>query len=192
MASEFSRDSLFPHVITRYDVRMKALIVVDYQVDFVTGALGFAGAEEIEGSILRLIEEYEGRGDDVLFTLDTHEDDYMKTEEGKNLPVPHCIKNSEGWQLYGKIKEAAKGHPCFEKPTFGSAELLDYLRKKNYEEVALCGLDTSICVISNAVIAKAALPNAHIVCYAKASGSGDKEAEAVALKQFQRIHVEIR
>ena len=171
---------------------MKCLIVVDYQVDFVTGALGFAGAEEIEGNILKLIEEYEGRGDDVLFTLDTHEEDYMATEEGKNLPVPHCLKGTAGWELFGKLKEVAKRHTCFEKPTFGSAELLGYLQKKNYEEVALCGLDTSICVISNAVIAKAALPNAHIVCYAKASGSGDKEAEEIALKQMKRIHVEVR
>ncbi len=171
---------------------MKALIVVDYQVDFVTGALGFEGAEEIEGNILRLIEEYEGRGDEVLFTLDTHQDDYMETEEGKNLPVPHCIRGSKGWRLYGDVEKAAKGHTCFEKPTFGSAKLFDYLRSKDFEEVALCGLDTSICVISNAVIAKAALPNAHIVCYAKASGSGDKEAEEVALKQLRRIHVEIR
>ena len=177
---------------SRYHEHMKALIVVDYQVDFVSGALGFAGAEEIEGNILRLIEEYEGRGDDVLFTLDTHQEDYMETEEGKNLPVPHCIRGSDGWQLYGKVKEATKGHPCFEKPTFGSAELLDYLRKKDYEEVAVCGLDTSICVISNAVLAKAALPNAHIVCYADASGSGDKEAERIAIAQMKRIHVEIR
>ncbi len=171
---------------------MKALVVVDYQVDFVTGALGFAGAENLEGEILSLIKEYEDRGDDVLFTLDTHEGDYMASEEGKNLPVPHCLKGTPGWELFGKVKEAAQGHPCFEKPTFGSAKLLGYLQEKGYEEVALCGVDTSICVLSNAVIAKAALPNAHIVCYRNASGCGDPRAEEVAIAEMKRIHIEIR
>lgn len=171
---------------------MKCLIVIDYQVDFVDGALGFPGAEKIEGRISSLIKEYKEKGDEVLFTKDTHHEDYMVTEEGKNLPVPHCIKGSKGHEFYGDIGELAKDCRVFEKATFPSSELLHYLESKDYEEIALCGLDTSICVISNAIIAKAACPNAHIVVYRGASGSGDAEAEEAAIKAMKRLHIEIR
>lgn len=170
---------------------MKCLIVIDYQVDFVNGALGFPGAEKLESRIASLVKEYKSRGDEVLFTKDTHYGNYMATEEGKNLPVPHCIKGEKGHDFYGEIKELAIDCKVFEKETFPSSELLYYLAGKDYEEIALCGLDTSICVISNAVIAKAACPNAHIVVYRDASGSGDKEAEEVAIKAMQRFQVEV-
>lgn len=171
---------------------MKCLIVIDYQNDFVDGALGFPGAEKLEKRIASLIKEYSGRGDEVLFTKDTHEENYMSTEEGKNLPFPHCIAGSKGHEFYGEIKDLAKNCKVFEKPTFPSVELMKYLEGKEYEEIALCGLDTSICVISNAVIAKAACPNSHIVVYRGASGSGDIEAEEVAIKAMKRLQVEIR
>lgn len=171
---------------------MKCLIVVDYQVDFVSGSLGFPAAPGLEKEIVSLIIKYKEEGADIYFTKDTHEGDYMVTEEGKNLPVPHCLKGTPGYEFYGEIKELAKEGVVVEKPTFGSAKLLHLLEEKDYSEIALCGIDTSICVISNAVLAKAACPNAHIVVYRKASGSGDPEAEEIAVKAMQRLQIEVK
>ncbi|MCQ2798420.1 MAG: isochorismatase family protein [Bacilli bacterium] len=170
----------------------KLLVVVDFQVDFVNGALGFAGAEALDERICFLIKSFEDDGNDVVFTLDTHHEDYMNTEEGKYLPVPHCIEGTPGYDFYGNVKNMAKGHKIFAKPTFPSLELGDWLKDKDYEEVTVCGLDLSICVLSNAVIAKAALPNAHIVVDASCSSGGDEHANAVAIEQLKRIQVEIK
>lgn len=106
----------------------KLLVVVDYQKDFVDGSLGFAGAEQLEGPICEKIEAYARSGGDVVFTFDTHEDDYLNTQEGKKLPVPHCILGSEGWQLYGRVRALSVGRTLFFKKTFGCGELYDYLQ----------------------------------------------------------------
>lgn len=169
----------------------QALIIIDYQNDFVDGSLGFPGAEALEERIISLIEKAKADGAEILFTQDTHGCDYMHTEEGRNLPVPHCLKGSEGWKIRGKLGEIAQQSKVFEKPTFPSAELFDYLRKDEYSKIGLCGLDTSICVIANAVMAKAAQPNAHIVFYRFASGSGDPEAEETAVRAMKRLHIEV-
>lgn len=169
----------------------KLLIVVDFQIDFVNGSLGFEGAEALEQPICSLIKQFENAGDDVVFTLDTHPSDYMETEEGKHLPVPHCIKGSSGHELFGEVKNLAKGHKIFEKPTFPSLELGEWLKDKDYDEVTVCGLDLSICVLSNAVIAKAALPNAHIKVDLECSSGGDEQANKIAIEQLKRIQVEV-
>lgn len=169
----------------------KLLIVVDYQVDFVNGALGFPRGEALEAPICSLIKQFEDAGDDVVFTLDTHPQNYMETEEGKYLPVPHCIKGTHGHELYGEVKNLAKGHKIFEKPTFPSLELGEYLKTTQYDEVTVCGLDLSICVLSNAVIAKASLPNAHIKVNLEFSSGGDEAANKVAIEQLKRIQVEV-
>mgnify|MGYP003294785029 CR=1 FL=1 len=169
----------------------KLLVVVDFQVDFVNGALGFKGAEALEQPICSLIKKFEDSGDDVVFTLDTHPENYMETEEGKYLPVPHCIKGSSGYELFGEVKNLAKGHKIFEKPTFPSLELGEWLKDKDYDEITVCGLDLSICVLSNAVIAKSALPNAHIKVNLECSSGGDETANKVAIEQLKRIQVEV-
>ena len=130
---------------------MKALVVVDYQVDFVDGALGFPGAEKLEQIILDKIANCRSTGGQVIFTLDTHGEEYLSTAEGRKLPVPHCIKGTPGHALYGRVAEAVKPDDIvIEKPSFGSLELADLLRRLAPEEVELCGLVTDICVISNA------------------------------------------
>jgi nicotinamidase/pyrazinamidase len=169
----------------------KLLIVVDYQVDFVVGALGFKGAELLEPHIVSLIHSFEDSGDDVVFTKDIHEDNYLHEEEGRNLPIPHCLRGTPGSEFYGQIAELAKKHPVFEKPTFGSAELLKYIQKKNYRKIALCGLDGSICVFANAIVAKTANPDAHIEVYADATGSGDPEALETAYRAMRRLHIDV-
>lgn len=134
------------------------LIVVDMQNDFIDGALGTAEAVAIVPNVLKKIENFSGK---IIFTRDTHQQNYMQTQEGANLPVPHCIENSFGWQ----IRDGLLGHgeiAVLDKPTFGSRELgsmlLELDRKEPIGSICLIGLCTDICVISNALLAKAFLP----------------------------------
>lgn len=170
----------------------KALIIVDYQNDFVSGSLGFPGAAALEEPICRKAGEYLQNEDDILFTFDTHGADYLSTEEGKNLPVEHCLKGGDGWILYGKVAEyCGPDSVCFEKPTFPSFELGEYLRKQGYDMVELVGLVSNICVLSNAVIAKAALPGAHIVVDAACTAGADPILHEKALDVLEGLHVEV-
>ncbi len=135
----------------------KILIVVDMQKDFVDGALGTAEAVAIVDNVVDKIENFDG---DIIVTYDTHPENYMETQEGKNLPVPHCIKGTDGWKLDEKVQAAVdkKAYKAVEKPTFGSTELPEYI-KTNYNpakiEIELIGLCTDICVVSNALLLKA-------------------------------------
>ncbi|MBE6773756.1 MAG: cysteine hydrolase [Ruminococcaceae bacterium] len=135
----------------------KILIVVDMQKDFVDGALGTAEAVAIVDNVVKKIEDFEG---DIIVTYDTHEENYMETQEGKNLPVPHCIRGTDGWKLDSKVQSALdkKAYKTIEKPTFGSPELPAYIGA-NYNpaetEIELIGLCTDICVVSNALLLKA-------------------------------------
>lgn len=134
----------------------KLLVVVDMQKDFINGALGTKEAEKIVSNVKKKIEEYEEAGDEIVFTLDTHQPSYLDTQEGKNLPVVHCVKETEGWELDNSLK-VFKGKR-FEKNTFGSTELAEYVKDKKYESIELIGLCTDICIISNALLIKAFLP----------------------------------
>ena len=134
------------------------LIVVDMQNDFIDGALGTPEAQAIVPAVLEKIESFNGS---IIFTRDTHHDEYMQTQEGSRLPVPHCIKDSYGWQ----IREGLLGHgeiAVLDKPTFGSVELgrllLELNEKEAISSICLIGLCTDICVISNAMLAKSFLP----------------------------------
>lgn len=171
---------------------MKALVVVDYQVDFVNGALGFPGAERLEQIILGKIADCRKSGGQVIFTLDTHGGDYLSTAEGRKLPVPHCIKGTPGHALYGKAAEAVRSDDIIiEKPAFGSLELADLLRRLAPEEVELCGLVTDICVISNAVIAKAALPESRVTVDHAACAAADPEAHERALAVMCGVQIDV-
>lgn len=170
----------------------KLLIVVDFQNDFVNGSLGFAGAEKLDEKICELIKSFDSEGDDVVYTLDTHSDDYLNTEEGKYLPVPHCIPGTVGYEVFGNTKELLKNKVCFKKSTFPSLDLGDWIKGKNYDEITVAGLDLSICVLSNAVMAKAACPNAHVIVDTNCSSGGDKTANEIAIAALKRIQVEIR
>ena len=133
---------------------MKYLIVVDMQVDFINGALGSDLAVAIVPNVVEKVKNFDGK---VIFTRDTHFMDYMNTQEGKNLPVPHCIKDTDGWQICDELKPYAD--VIIDKLTFGSIELPDFIKSFNepIEKIELCGLCTDICVISNAMLAKAKL-----------------------------------
>ena len=135
----------------------KLLIVVDMQKDFVDGALGSKEAAAIVDNVVKKIGCFDG---DIIVTYDTHFDGYMDTQEGRNLPVPHCIKGTDGWKLDAKVQAALdkKAWHAIEKPTFGSVQLPEYIRS-HYDpaeiEIELIGLCTDICVVSNALLLKA-------------------------------------
>ena len=175
----------------------QALIVVDYQNDFVDGALGFPKAKELEEPICQKIEQarkqavsdFDGT---VLVTRDTHGGDYLSTQEGRKLPVPHCMKNSGGWQLYGKVAALKEeGDRCFDKPCFGSWELGEYARQRQFDKIELCGVVSNICVLSNAVLLKAALPEAQLVVDARCVASNDDKANEEALDMLRSVQVEV-
>ena len=170
----------------------RLLIVVDYQRDFVDGALGFPGAEALDGPIAERIAAYRAAGDDVAFTLDTHGPDYAATEEGRWLPAAHCLRESPGWALYGQTGQARRPEdPVFEKETFHSLALGEWLRGRDYGQVELCGLVSHICVLSNAVMVKAALPNAHITVDARLTASYDAALHQKALDILEGIHIAV-
>lgn len=170
----------------------RVLIVVDYQNDFVTGSLGFPGAEALAGPIVERIKEYRKNGDDIIFTVDTHDTDYLDTQEGRKLPVEHCIRETEGWYIQDKVAEASKDKDeFFCKPTFPSLELGNWLEECDYAQVELCGLVSHICVLSNAVIAKAALPEAEIVVDANLTASHDPVMHEKALDILEGLQVTV-
>ena len=170
----------------------KLLIVVDYQNDFIDGALGFNDADKIAPRIVELIKEFRNNNDEVVFTYDTHDEQYMKTTEGAYLPVPHCLKGSEGWDLHPSIKDLVKDSKVFYKPGFGSIELGHYIESKNYDEIYLCGLVSDICVFSNAIVAKAAAsPYCKIKIVRDATSSFDLDMQEKAFDVLKHLHMEI-
>ena len=170
---------------------MKVLIVVDYQNDFVDGALGFPDAKKVEDEIIRLVREFKKNNDLVLFTKDTHLEDYMETVEGHHLPVPHCIKGSKGHELTDKLLKEVGDSEVIEKPTFPSLELGNKLSKLNPNEIHLCGLVSDICVFANAIIAKAACPNVEIYIHRNASESYDHAMQEKTYEVATHLHINI-
>lgn len=167
---------------------MKYLIVVDMQTDFITGSLGSKDAEAIVPAVVDKVKNFDG---EVIFTRDTHFDDYLQTQEGKNLPVVHCIKDTEGWQICDELKPYVK--TAVNKVTFGSMDLPSIIKKsgENIEEIELCGLCTDICVISNAMILKAAFPETRIAVNALCCAGVTKESHNTALDAMRAVQIEI-
>lgn len=141
---------------------MKLLVVVDMQKDFVDGSLGTPEAQAIVDSVVKKVSAEKDAGTDLIFTLDTHEANYLETAEGKHLPVEHCIRGTEGWMLIPELRPLAEGCKIVEKPTFGSTKLAHLAASNRYDSIELIGLCTDICVISNALLLKAAVPETPI------------------------------
>ena len=175
---------------------MNVLVVVDMQNDFIDGALGTKEAVAIVPNVAEKIKKFDGK---VLFTRDTHEENYMDTQEGKNLPVPHCIRGTEGWQIRPEL-EVFRTEEAIDKPTFGSSKLGEMLKSQNetlksageigIESITLIGLCTDICVISNAILIKAFLPEVPIIvdsaCCAGVTPDSHKNAlEAMKVCQIK-------
>ena len=171
----------------------KILLVVDYQVDFVSGALGFAGAELLDRPIAEKIKEC-GKGN-VFYTLDTHFDNYLDTKEGKNLPVPHCIKGTAGWEVYGETKQALfdADAVCIEKRSFGIDLTDETLSKlpRAVDSVEIVGLVSNICVISNAVILNTLYSDAEITVDAALTASFDDMLNKEALDVMSGLQINV-
>lgn len=166
----------------------KVLIVVDMQNDFIDGALGTKEAVAIVPYVKEVIENFDGK---VIFTRDTHFDDYMETQEGKNLPVPHCIKDTDGWQIRAEL-EALRATEAIDKLTFGSKDLADVLAKEeNIEEITFVGLCTDICVISNVMVVKAFYPEIPLVVDAKGCAGVTVQSHLNALEAMKMCQVKI-
>lgn len=170
----------------------RLLLVIDYQHDFIDGSLGFLSAPLLAQGIKNLIISFREANEDVIFTMDTHHSHYLETQEGKQLPVMHCIENTQGHEIYHKIKDVMKPEDIiFKKPTFGSMALGNYLKNKDYDVIEIVGLVTNICVISNAIIAKSALPEAKIIIHKNlcASFSDDLHEKAIDVMKSLQMHI---
>ena len=170
----------------------KLLLVVDYQKDFVDGSLGFQGADKLDEGIAAKILNHSGP---ILYTLDTHPQEYLESREGHALPVNHCIKSSAGWELFGKTGTALKsvGAIGVEKESFGiSPAVMTALDlPKSIEEIEVVGLVTNICVVSNAVIFQAAYPEAQMIVDASLCASFDQELHEKTLDVLAGLQVKI-
>ena len=167
------------------------LLVIDMQNDFIDGALGTPEAVAIVPNVREKIRNFDGT---VLFTRDTHGENYMETQEGTNLPVPHCIRGTDGWQIRPELEELRVTEPI-DKGTFGSDELGKILRDLNDEDpigiITVIGLCTDICVISNALLAKAFLPEVPIEVDASCCAGVTPESHENALKAMASCHIRI-
>jgi nicotinamidase-related amidase len=181
---------------------MKILIVVDMQKDFIDGALGTPEAAAITADVAKRITV--GRNELVLFTRDTHGDDYLETPEGKKLPVIHCIKGTPGWEIDPAVKAAWQNHPdtirishppenTFEKPVFGSVDLVKFLEdiQDEIESIEILGICTDICVISNAIMIKNTLPHIDISVNAALCAGVTPQSHNEALNVMKMCHITI-
>ena len=167
---------------------MKILVVVDMQNDFIDGALGTPEAASIVPYVKQIIESFDGK---VLFTRDTHFADYMDTQEGENLPVSHCVKDTEGWQIRKEL-DALRKTPAIDKITFGSKDLVDILKgEPSIESITFVGLCTDICVISNVMLTKAFFPEIPLIVDAKACAGVTPESHQNALAAMKMCQVRI-
>ena len=169
---------------------MKLLIVIDMQNDFIDGALGTKEAVAIVPNVAQKIKDARESGQIVVFTRDTHQENYLATQEGKNLPVVHCVQGTDGWQISSKLEVADS--KIIDKPSFGSMELAEYVAQlQDIEEVELVGLCTGICVISNAFILKAKLPELKITVDASCCACVTPESHATALAAMKLCQINI-
>ena len=171
----------------------KLLVVVDMQNDFIDGSLGTKEAEDIVENVVRKILSYPSG--DVFATRDTHGPDYLTTQEGINLPVEHCIKGTEGWQICPQIAELIPEENIFDKPTFGSEALADYIAEINEEEeveLELVGLCTDICVVSNALLLKAKMPEVSISADPACCAGVTPEKHEAALETMRSCQIYVR
>lgn len=163
----------------------KALIVIDMQNDFIDGSLGTKEARAIVPAVQEKIAQYRKEGSTILFTRDTHEENYLDTPEGKKLPVKHCIRGTHGWEIEASLDTA--GCPIIDKPSFGWTKLGEY----DFDAIELVGLCTDICVVSNALILKATFPEAAISVDASCCAGVTPETHRAALETMKMCQIDV-
>ena len=170
----------------------RILVVVDMQKDFVNGALGTKEAVAIVPAVVDKIREYEK--ENIFVTRDTHQKDYLTTQEGRKLPVEHCIEGTPGWELDPTVAEAVQGAAIVNKPTFGSTELMNIIREiseKDEISIELIGLCTDICVVSDALLLKAAVPEVEISVDASCCAGVTPEKHEAALETMRSCQIQV-
>ena len=165
------------------------LVVVDMQNDFVDGSLGTKEAQEIVSSVVEKVQDAREEETDIIFTRDTHQADYLQTQEGKKLPVEHCIQGTHGWEIIDALKPYVLKK--IDKLTFGSTELAEIAAKMRYTDIELVGLCTDICVVSNALLLKAVLPEARIQVDASCCAGVTPATHQAALETMKMCQIEI-
>ena len=172
---------------------MDVLIVVDMQNDFVSGPLGTKEAVDIVPYVVGRVVDGVNRGETILFTRDTHEERYLETQEGRRLPVPHCIRGTGGWEIIPQLTEYTLGRTIVDKPAFGSAELGALLKEleEPIGKITLIGLCTDICVISNALLVKAFLPEVPVAVEAGCCAGVTPESHANALAAMRACQMAV-
>ena len=168
---------------------MKTLIVIDMQNDFVTGVLGSKEAVAVLPNVKKKIDAYMAAGDEVIFTRDTHGENYLETNEGRHLPVPHCVKGTEGWQVVKEIDCPDCKH--IDKPTFGYIHWSEQFKDSRISGIEIIGVCTDICVISNALILKAVLPEIDISVDASCCAGVTPETHRAALTAMKACQVNV-
>lgn len=171
----------------------RAFIVIDMQKDFVGGCLGSKEAQAIVNPMVEAVKDEAAKTDvEILFTRDTHQENYMETQEGKNLPVPHCIEGSDGWEIIDELQQfIGEETKIFNKPTFGSVELASYLKNESFDEVTFVGVCTGICVISNAMLAKAYMPETKVNVIGDLCACVSKESHKTALEAMKLCQINV-
>lgn len=170
----------------------KILVVVDMQNDFIDGSLGTKEAQQIVEPVIHKIKEYDSAN--IYATRDTHGADYLSTQEGKNLPVEHCIKGTPGWEIRAEIAQSLDGAVIVDKPSFGSLELAELLYEENKKEeleIELVGLCTDICVVSNALLLKAKMPEINISVDASCCAGVTPESHKAALETMKMCQIQV-
>ena len=173
----------------------KILFVIDMQVDFVTGALANDEAKKIVGNIVQKVKAYQEAGHHVFFTRDTHGEQYLETQEGRLLPIEHCIQGTDGWQIVEGLRQFATADNTLDKPAFGSLELPKWVYKKtdgDFDEMEFCGVCTDICVISNAMVMKAAFPETTITVDSSCCAGVTVESHQNALNAMAACQMQIK
>lgn len=171
---------------------MKLLVVVDMQKDFVDGSLGTPEAAAIVPNVVEKVKAAKKAGDQIIFTMDTHETNYLQTAEGKNLPVEHCIRETAGWKLIPQLRPLTADTKIVQKPTFGSTHLSYLAAIGDYEEIELIGLCTDICVISNALLLKATVPETPIMVDASCCAGVTPQSHQNALEAMKMCQIIIK
>lgn len=169
----------------------KILVAVDMQKDFIDGSLGTKEARAIVNPVIEKMKSY-GKSD-IYVTRDTHGENYLETAEGKKLPVVHCVKGTEGWQLHPEIEALAEPSHILDKPAFGSIDLMELLKQENEKEpleIELVGLCTDICVVSNALLLKAAMPEIPIRVDASCCAGVTPDSHKAALLTMRMCQIE--
>lgn len=168
----------------------KTIIVVDMQNDFVTGSLGTKEACKTVPVIEKLLKE--NQENQIIFTQDTHHEDYLSTNEGKMLPVKHCMKGTKGWEIIPELKEWTHQAIMVEKPTFGSLKLSQLISQNQPEQIILVGVCSDICVISNALILKAYFPETPIIVYENACAGVTPDKHQAAIETMKSCQIDVQ